>query len=378
MLPPQGLGGTLTFPAHTNPPKNWSPALSLRARWLPILLSGAFLVAMVAASQAIPCEEVLFPRRPSCAALIQPARRGTSTARACSSWDVCRLGVWAAAEPPGPLGLWGKAILGYAFCALCMNLAAADMTPMLSAAILPVLLGTDSWTYPVAVTTLVALVCLGQVLLERAGLRERIDYRPLAFKPRVALASWGRRLLAFALLSAPAYLTGNPLFAVPPLLVAFTELTRPDFTLRARPWRAWAVLACAGLVGSLGRAVVETAGVPLPLMVAVCFAALVLVWNGLSTWLPPAGAVVLLSFLVPYAGPLTFGVEVAVGAAAWVAVAMLFPGVRPGHVGRRLGARSRQPSDAARGQRIGRLAASPVLPPGEGECYSPTDSFRAG
>lgn len=317
--------------------------MSLRARWLPILLSGAFLVAMVAASQAIPCEEVLFPETAAilCGAWIQPRQ----------AWNINRprmLVLMSVGSVFGlllnllvPWGLWGKAILGYAFCALCMNLAAADMTPMLSAAILPVLLGTDSWTYPVAVTTLVALVCLGQVLLERAGLRERIDYRPLAFKPRVALASWGRRLLAFALLSAPAYLTGNPLFAVPPLLVAFTELTRPDFTLRARPWRAWAVLACAGLVGSLGRAVVETAGVPLPLMVAVCFAALVLVWNGLSTWLPPAGAVVLLSFLVPYAGPLTFGIEVAVGAAAWVAVAMLFPGVRPGHVRpARLGARS--------------------------------------
>ena len=39
-----------------------------------------------------------------------------------------------------------------------MNVAGADMTPMLSAAILPMLLGTDSWAYPVSVFVLVALV----------------------------------------------------------------------------------------------------------------------------------------------------------------------------------------------------------------------------
>jgi hypothetical protein len=211
-----------------------------------------------------------------------------------------------------------------------MNIAGADMTPMLSAAILPMLLGTDSWIYPVAVFVLVVLVELGQVALERVGLRETIDYHPFRLPIEQALATWTRRLCVFALFAVPAYATGNVFLAVPPLLVAYTELTRPDFTLRLRPWRAWAVLAIAGIIGTLARDAVVNFGLPSPLVAAFAFVGLVLAWNGLRTWMPPAGAVVLLAFLVPWSNPWLYAVEVALGAAVWVCAALaLFPGIRP-------------------------------------------------
>ena len=69
---------------------------------------------------------------------------------------------------------------------------------------------------------------------------------------------------------------------------------------------------------------------PSPLVAAFAFAALVVAWNGLRTWMPPAGAVVLLAFLVPWSSPWLYAAEVALGAAVWVAAALvLFPGIRP-------------------------------------------------
>lgn len=307
--------------------------MSLRARWLPILLSGVFVVCMCRAQTASGIDELLFPETAAilCGAWMQPRQ----------AWNVDRprmlvlmasgaiFGLAVNLLVPGPI--WLRAVLGFAFCALMMNLLGADMTPMLSAAILPVLLGTTSWTYPVAVVAIVALVCLGQVGLERAGLREPPTFRPLRLGVPHALGSWGRKLLVFALLSAPAYFSGNVFFAVPPLIVAYVELTRPDHSLRLRPWRAWASLALAGAIGSVGRCAMEYAAAPLPLAAGVAFAALVLVWNGLRTWLPPAGAVTLLALLVPFRGPWLYPLEVAVGAAVWIAAAeLLFPGIRPG------------------------------------------------
>lgn len=134
---------------------------------------------------------------------------------------------------PGPM--WVHAVPGYAFCALMMNIVAADMTPMLSAAILPVPLGTREWVYPVAVIVLVSLVCLGQIALEHAGLREPLDCHPFRLPKDQAFTSWMKRLAVFAAISAPAYFLNQPFFAAPPLLVAYTELTRPGFTLRLRP-----------------------------------------------------------------------------------------------------------------------------------------------
>ncbi|MCR5392788.1 MAG: hypothetical protein K6E65_05725 [Olsenella sp.] len=307
--------------------------MSFQKRWLPILLAGLFVVAMVGASVLTGSPEVLFPEMTAilCGAWIQPKQ----------AWNVNRPRMLALmttgavfglvmnlAFPGIPLPL--RAVIGYAFCALCMNVAGADMTPMLSAAILPMLLGTDSWAYPVSVFVLVALVEAGQVALEHVGLREPIEYHPFRLSTKQALASWARRLGVFALFAVPAYATGNLFLAVPPLLVAYTELTRPDFTLRLRPWSAWAVLALAGVIGTLARDAVALLGMPSPLVAAFTFAALVLAWNGLRTWMPPAGAVVLLAFLVPWSSPWLYAAEVALGAAVWVAAALLlFPGIRP-------------------------------------------------
>ncbi len=240
--------------------------MSFQKRWLPILLAGIFVVAMVGASVLIGSPEVLFPEMTAilCGAWFQPKQ----------AWNVNRPRMLALmttgavfglvmnlAFPDIPLPV--RAVIGYAFCALCMNIAGADMTPMLSAAVLPMLLGTDSSIYPVAVFVLVVLVELGQVALERVGLRETIDYHPFRLPAEQALANWARRLGVFALFAVPAYATGNLFLAVPPLLVAYTELTRPDFTLRLRPWHAWAVLAIAGVIGTLARdAVVQLLACP--------------------------------------------------------------------------------------------------------------------
>ena len=310
--------------------------LSLRRRWLPILLSGLFVVLMVAASDLLGSTEVLFPEMTAilCGAWMQPRQ----------AWNVDRprmLLLMSAGALFGtavnllcPWPLWLRAPLGFLFCAAMMNAVGADMTPMLSAAILPMVLGTTSWVYPVAVTVLVTLVCLGQVGLERAGLREPIDYRVRRDPPAVALAGWGRRFVVFCLLACPAYATGNPFLAVPPLLVAYTELTRPDMTLRLRPVHAWGALALAAAIGSLARNAVVSHGVPVELAAACAFAALVLAWDLLKTWLPPAGAVVLLALLAPWPNPWQYAVQVAVAAAVWVAAAMLlFDGIRSGRDG---------------------------------------------
>ena len=289
-------------------------SMTLRQRWLPILLSGIFVVAMAAVSDIASCSEILFPEITAivCGAWIQPHQ----------AWNIDR---------PRMLLLMGvRAVLGYAFCALMMNIVAADMTPMLSAAILPVLLGTREWVYPVAVIVLVSLVCLGQIALEHAGLREPLDYHPFRLPKDQAFTSWMKRLAVFAAISAPAYFLNQPFFAVPPLLVAYTELTRPDFTLRLRPWKGWCALAGAAMTGSLARAAVEAGVLPLELALALAFVGLILIWNGLRCWLPPAGAGLLLAFLVPYHGPLMYGLEAAAGAAVWVAVAIWgFDGIRP-------------------------------------------------
>lgn len=305
--------------------------MSIRSRWLPILLSGALVVAMVALADAFACQELLFPETTAilCGAWIQPRQ----------AWEVDRPRMFLLMAAGAVFGLVAnlglgavplpaRVLLGYAFCALMMTLMHASMAPMFSAAILPMLLGTDSWAYPAAVVILVTIVCAGQMGLERAGLREPIELPKVETSPsaRDALAYWGRRLAVFALVAVPAYVAGLTFLAVPPLIVAYTELSQPGFSLRAHPLRAWAVLAGAGAIGALARNAVALLGLPLAAAAALGFVALVFLWDGLHVWMPPAGAAMLLALLVPWANPWAYALEVACGAAIWVAAALLaFP-----------------------------------------------------
>lgn len=312
--------------------------MSFRRRWLPIVLAGLFIWAMVTAAAVSDTWELLFPEAAAilCGAWIQPAQ----------AWNVDRprmLALMAIGSVAGvAMNLWlpaplvVKAPLGFAFVALTMHVFAADMTPMVSAVVLPLLLGTTDWLYPVAVVVIVMLICAGQVILEHLGLREPIAYTPLRLPAGEALRSWGRRLAVFCVLALPAYALRQPFFAVPPLLVVYTELSRPDNNLRRRPLRGIGVLVCAALIGAGARAAADAlaaagwGNLGYIAVTPVAYALLVVAWDRFRTWLPPAGAVVLLALLAPVSVPVLYALEAPVGACVWVAAALFcFKGASP-------------------------------------------------
>lgn len=300
--------------------------MTIRERWLPIALAGVFVVAMVACSEFFSSPEVLFPEMTAilCGAWISPRqvwRVDRPRMIALMGAGACFGLVVNLLFPDALLAL--RAIVGYAFCAVMMCATGAEMAPMLSATILPMVLGTDSWVYPAAVVTMVVLVCAGQIALEHLGLREKIGEVSVHPGAAANLRAWTPRLVTFALLAGIAYSTGNVFFAVPPLVVAFTEMAHTDFSLRDHPVRAWAVLAGAAVIGGLARNAVELVGLPLWVTAAAAYVALVLVWNALRTWMPPAGAVVLLALLVPWQGPWLYMLEVSAGAALWTAAGVV-------------------------------------------------------
>jgi hypothetical protein len=64
-------------------------SMTLRQRWLPILLSGIFVVAMAAVSDIASCSEILFPEITAivCGAWIQPHQAWNIVPACSSSWD---------------------------------------------------------------------------------------------------------------------------------------------------------------------------------------------------------------------------------------------------------------------------------------------------
>lgn len=81
-----------------------------------------------------------------------------------------------------PFPLLANLMFAFAFAAICLTLSRATLVPQISACMLPVLLETESWVYPVAVFIMSVIVVGGQWGMERMGLREKITYTSVSDK----------------------------------------------------------------------------------------------------------------------------------------------------------------------------------------------------
>ena len=228
-----------------------------------------------------------------------------------------------------PLPLAWQLICAYIVGQGVLLASGTTFAPLISAAVLPVLLQTRTPVYLAAALGITLLVLLLRMGLEALGLRQRRPFVPRRPPAGEAAAVTARTLVA-ALLALVGVGMGAPYLACPPLLVAFTEFTRPGSAAMRAPARAAAFLALCGGVGALARGLL-CAALGLPLAAAALLAGLAVL--ALAHWqkmlLPPAAAVAVLALLVPESALALYPVQAACAAALYAAFARLFAAVRP-------------------------------------------------
>lgn len=237
--------------------------------------------------------------------------------------------------PYGPLAV----ALVVAISLLLIRALRSPVMPALSAGLLPLALGIQSWQYPLALLP----GCLGLALLirlrrgrQQATVPPEDRALPLEQDPgEPALAPLRRWLGPLALFLAGALLLvhalGSPLVLYPPLLVlAWETLARPDHC----PWRRrpWAVLLAMTAAAAAGLLALHWLG-PQPQATALLVLAIALLLNRLQLICPPAFAVALLPFVLhhPSAG---FPLQVLLGTGWLLLVDALLEGHRQQSGGR--------------------------------------------
>ena len=143
-----------------------------------------------------------------------------------------------------PFPLLANLMFAFAFAAICLTLSRATLVPQISACMLPVLLETESWVYPVAVFIMSVIVVGGQWGMERMGLREKITYTSVSVNWREALVRWAFLLMTVAAVVLLAVYTENLYFILPPLIVTYVEFANSKAGFRNRPVQVLLVLFC--------------------------------------------------------------------------------------------------------------------------------------
>lgn len=214
--------------------------------------------------------------------------------------------------------------LAFAFAGLCLLFSRATLIPLISACMLPVLLHTETWIYPLSVFLLSLVLVLGQKGMEKADIRHKIDYVPADRKWKRDLFRWLSLLLFVYLLSLAAYRMGYRYLVIPPLVVMFTEIVTSKAGFRARPTQLFLFMLTASLLGTgfqiIGYHYLHLPETVVALGIILCLFA-IFEWTG--KYFAPAGALAFIPMIVLSENLIWLPLQASIGAAAFITIAMI-------------------------------------------------------
>ena len=295
-------------------------------RWMRPIATVLFLTAMASAAELLGQHEIVFPE----------------AGALCVGLWLMPKAVWNVQGRQVPLLLTGAALIGWglnlllpvgfeirflvAFCMVVLTLRAVrcNMYPVVSAAMLPVLIGTTSWVYPVSVTVLSTVLAVGRKWLPQA---DRVEYHPYGLRRWLWLAA--ALALFVAIGFAARMMQPNPwgerlhYGMVPPLVVTMIEFANRRSGFRKHPWSIWGLIVVAAAVGTAAElGLHRMAGLPMALGVACSATVMLLLFMRYKPF-APALAVATVPMLLPDGILIWFPLLAAIGAAYFITAGVL-------------------------------------------------------
>lgn len=215
--------------------------------------------------------------------------------------------------------------LAFLCAAVSLLFARASLFPLVSACVLPVLLGTESWVYPLSVFVMCLVIIVVQRLMERKGWRGKIVYEPVPRNWKKEILRWCCLLLSILAVSSLAAYSSCPYLIIPPLLVSFVEFTNSTAGFRNRPLLTILLLVFGASVGVVFQLVGHCyLGLPETIVALAIFMVLFSLFEWLGKFFAPVGALALIPMLLPPGTLIWLPLQVTAGAVLFIAIGLVF------------------------------------------------------
>lgn len=218
----------------------------------------------------------------------------------------------------------GQLTMAFFISALLMSALRIPLVPGIAAILLPVLLHTESWFYPLSVAVMTSIMAAGYSLMQRYGLKSKL--MPVGSREGLdlkAARTWLVRYLMLLPLFAVATWKGWLFAIVPPLVIILIELSNPKNMFRSRPVTLWLTVVAVAAIGTLSRFVLmQTLALPYTASVSIAFFLAIMLMRRIGMMFPPIPALAVIPFILPDTY-LYFPIEVAFGGAYAIAVPLL-------------------------------------------------------
>lgn len=225
------------------------------------------------------------------------------------------------------LALFPQMIIAFSFAQIqiLFMFSGTTFAPFVSAIVLPVMMQTKSFIYPISAVILTILVIGFHQLFLKMKIREDEEYIPVMLNSKDDIIDTALRVVCVAIVGFVAIYFNYKFIIAPPLLVAFTEFSRPRNKVRNKPIKTVLVITSCALVGSLSRYLL-TIKLELPLTVSALIATLImlLILTYTKMYMPPVGAITILSMMIPEISVITYPLQIFVGSVVIIILSRVF------------------------------------------------------
>lgn len=295
---------------------------------IPIGMAMVIVTLMTAAACLLGNKEIIFPEIAAIAVggLIAPTMVwNTNKRRILFFITLCAvLGVGIVRYVPLPL--WMQMAMAFFISQIIFIYSGTSFAPMISAIVLPVMLQTETIIYIVSAIVLTTLILIFRYWLEKTDMTEQTVYQKTEAPAKKDYKAVLLRTLIAAVIIFAAVSLDAKFVVAPPLLVAFTEFSKPSCGARKKAVKAVLVTGASAFVGALFRYLLCMHFLTLPLYIAAALTilAVILLMKRTAMFIPPAGAVSILAMLIPESKVVWFPVQITLGAAIAMGAALVF------------------------------------------------------
>jgi hypothetical protein len=215
--------------------------------------------------------------------------------------------------------------VSFTFTSYCLILSRTTLVPITSAALLPVLMGTDSFIYPFSVFVLSIIVISGQWVLTKKIPGQVVIHQKEKGDPIHHPKQWLKILIYLLLIAALPLYAGKPYFIVPPLITMFIETSASTAGFRNRPLQVYLLIIVSALLGAMSQYYLHMImGISLLNTVLLLFICLFLLFEAVGKIFVPACAIALIPMIIPENQVLSYPLQVSIGTGVFLFVSMVF------------------------------------------------------
>lgn len=192
-----------------------------------------------------------------------------------------------------------KIVATFFMCYMGMLMSHTNFTPLIAACFYPIIMDIESWNYSLLISLIALIVAVVQIFLQENHYQKYEPYRPIEVHIKKDVWLFIKRMLVIILVSGIATYFQLSLIIVPPLLMAFMDLSSTRTVFKKKNPSIFFITVLMSFLSAYSRYYLINKYQMSSFFVMIAIVLLLLILIALTkTYFPALGSFILLPFVI--------------------------------------------------------------------------------